>query len=110
MVWALVGDDGSSVPGAERAALLADWDEVMGLGLVAEVEAPEPELPAGAEALIAARAAARESRDWTESDRLRDELATLGVEVTDTRDGQEWQRPPLRLEGPTAQEHCGTAR
>ncbi|MGH9038608.1 MAG: cysteine--tRNA ligase [Acidimicrobiia bacterium] len=94
VVWALAGDDGAAVPASERAALLADWDEVLGLGLVAEAEAPAPELPAGAEALLEARAVARESRSWSESDRLRDELAALGVEVTDTRDGQEWRAGP----------------
>jgi cysteinyl-tRNA synthetase len=48
----------------------------------------EPE----AAALLEARSAARASRDWTASDRLRDELAELGVIVEDTRDGQRWRR------------------
>ncbi|NJD30057.1 MAG: cysteine--tRNA ligase [Chloroflexi bacterium] len=48
-------------------------------------------LPAGAHALLDAREAARMSRDWAASDRLRDELATLGVAVEDTRDGQRWR-------------------
>ena len=30
-------------------------------------------------------------RDWTESDRLRDALAGLGIAVEDTRDGQRWR-------------------
>ena len=55
---------------------------------------PEPEagLEAGAEALLAAREAARAARDWTASDRLRDELAARGISVEDTRDGQRWRR------------------
>jgi len=52
-------------------------------------------LPAGAEELLAARVAARAARDFAASDRLRDELAALGVYVEDTRDGQRW-----RLSGP----------
>jgi cysteinyl-tRNA synthetase len=57
----------------------------------------QDELPAGAAELIAAREAARVARDWAASDRLRDELADLGVTVEDTRDGQRWRRlEPVR--------------
>ena len=38
------------------------------------------------------RATARANRDWTASDRLRDELAERGIAVEDTRDGQRWRR------------------
>ena len=69
------------------AALLRDLDRVLGV-LPAEADALEPELAA----LVAARAAARAARDWARSDRLRDELAALGVAVEDTRDGQRWRR------------------
>ena len=48
------------------------------------------ELPAGAQDLLDARAAARAGKDFAESDRLRDALAGLGVAVTDTPGGQEW--------------------
>jgi cysteinyl-tRNA synthetase len=90
VVWALAGEQGSALPGAQRAALLSDWDAVLGLGLAGEAEETAPELPAGAAELLGAREAARGRRDWAESDRLRDELAGLGVEVADTRDGQTW--------------------
>ena len=43
-------------------------------------------------ALLDARVAARAARDFAASDRLRDELAALGVTVEDTRDGQRWRR------------------
>ena len=52
----------------------------------------EPGLPADAEALVAARKAARDARDFAESDRLRDALLALGVEVRDTPAGQEVRR------------------
>jgi cysteinyl-tRNA synthetase len=42
--------------------------------------------------LLDARAAARATRDWAASDRLRDELAAMGVAVEDTADGQRWRR------------------
>ncbi len=43
--------------------------------------------PAQVEALIAARKEARSAKNWAESDRIRDELAALGVVVKDSRDG-----------------------
>jgi cysteinyl-tRNA synthetase len=39
------------------------------------------------EAVVAERVAARTARNWAESDRLRDELATLGVAIKDNKDG-----------------------
>ncbi|HUJ53944.1 MAG TPA: cysteine--tRNA ligase [Steroidobacteraceae bacterium] len=45
------------------------------------------------EARIAARAAARRARDWTESDRIRDELASRGVILEDKPGGATtWRR------------------
>ena len=73
-----------------RAAALGfvrDLDRV--LAILPEEAA---DLPDGAAELLAARESARANRDWAASDRLRDELATLGVAVEDTRDGQRWRR------------------
>jgi cysteinyl-tRNA synthetase len=39
------------------------------------------------DAIVAERASARASRNWAESDRLRDQLAALGVAIKDTKDG-----------------------
>jgi cysteinyl-tRNA synthetase len=41
--------------------------------------------------LIAARNAARKVKDFGESDRIRDELARMGVVVKDTKDGTTWE-------------------
>jgi cysteinyl-tRNA synthetase len=41
--------------------------------------------------LLDERVAARAARDWARSDALRDQLATLGILVEDTRDGQRWR-------------------
>ncbi|HYW23864.1 MAG TPA: cysteine--tRNA ligase [Terriglobales bacterium] len=79
-------------PGA-RASLLLDWDRVLGLDLGRGVEAAA-ELPPGASDLLARRDRARAERDYATSDRLRDELAALGVRVTDTREGQRWEVAP----------------
>jgi len=42
-------------------------------------------------ALIRARAAARKARNYAESDRIRDELARMGVVVKDGKDGTTWE-------------------
>ena len=42
-------------------------------------------------ALIAARNAARQAKNFRESDRLRDELAKMGIVVKDTKDGTTWE-------------------
>jgi cysteinyl-tRNA synthetase len=77
-----------STTDARRAlAALRDLDRVLAI-LPDEGADLAPE----AAALLEARSAARASRDWTASDRLRDELAALGVVVEDTRDGQRWRR------------------
>ena len=44
------------------------------------------------DALVAARTAARESRDFAEADRIRDELAERGIVVEDTPAGPVWRR------------------
>jgi cysteinyl-tRNA synthetase len=41
--------------------------------------------------LIDARTAARKAKDFKESDRIRDELATMGVLLKDSKDGTTWE-------------------
>jgi cysteinyl-tRNA synthetase len=41
--------------------------------------------------LVAERGAARARKDWRESDRIRDELAKMGVVLHDTKDGTTWE-------------------
>ncbi|MGQ0699565.1 MAG: cysteine--tRNA ligase [Panacagrimonas sp.] len=43
------------------------------------------------EALLAERTAARASKNWAESDRIRDSLKSRGVLVEDSKDGQRWR-------------------
>jgi cysteinyl-tRNA synthetase len=44
------------------------------------------------EALLIRRALAREERDWSTSDAIRDDLAGIGMIVEDTADGARWHR------------------
>ncbi len=43
------------------------------------------------EALIEARASARKAKNFAESDRIRDELAAMGVVLKDSKDGTTWE-------------------
>jgi cysteinyl-tRNA synthetase len=73
---------------ADRFQAIAGLDRILGLDLAgAAAEA----LPEGAAELIARRERARTDRDWAAADRLREELAGIGVEVVDTRSGTQWR-------------------
>jgi len=41
--------------------------------------------------LIAARLAARQNKEWAESDRIRDQLTALGIVLEDGKDGTGWR-------------------
>ena len=43
------------------------------------------------DAFIAQRAAARARKDFKESDRIRDELAAMGVVIKDSKEGTTWE-------------------
>ncbi len=47
--------------------------------------------PAAIAALIAERQAARQARDFSRADQIRDELAAQGVELLDSREGTSWK-------------------
>jgi cysteinyl-tRNA synthetase len=70
----------------EKYSLMASWDHVLGLGLEREATAGwQP--PEDAQRLVAERDAARAGKDFATSDRIRDELQAMGLEVMDTPDG-----------------------
>ena len=83
--------DSEIAPGA-KFETFAHADHLLGLDLARDIgrePAPRP-LPDDAADLLEARAAARTAADWPLADRLRDQLGTLGVTVTDTPAGQTW--------------------
>ncbi|MFO7709015.1 MAG: cysteine--tRNA ligase [Desulfobacterales bacterium] len=77
----------SGLAAGDKHAAVIDFDRVLGLSLV-EAVMPQ-ELPAVVQALVEARRRARESKNWAESDRLRDEIQALGYTVKDGRGGME---------------------
>jgi cysteinyl-tRNA synthetase len=81
---------GNLAAGTKKATLL-DFDRVFGFGL--SLWAPKAEsIPESIAALAAARAAARESRQWAEADRLRAEIQAAGWEMEDRADGYALKR------------------
>ncbi len=48
------------------------------------------EIAGKVEELLAKRSEARAAKDWSAADSIRDELASLGVVVTDTAEGPIW--------------------
>ena len=76
-----------------KASLLLDWDRVLGLDLARAggADVAPVELPPGAAELLEQRSRARQERDFATSDRLREDLAAMGVIVIDTREGQKWE-------------------
>ena len=85
----------STADAGRATAVLRELDAVLGLG----PDEAETTLDADLKALLDARATARAERDWTASDRLRDELAAAGVVVEDSRDGQRWRRAGATSDG-----------
>ena len=62
-------------------------DEVLGVIFFGN-EKKSVEIPSEIQALLDQRAEARKAKNWTESDRLRDEIAAKGWLVKDSKDGQ----------------------
>ncbi|MCE2390474.1 MAG: cysteine--tRNA ligase [Proteobacteria bacterium] len=103
-VWQTVRSD--SLADAEKAALLTDFDQVLGLGLeaVVGIEPDEssstgdsgpvivfgaevaPEQREGIRELIRERESARRGRDWQRADAIRDRLAEDGFALEDRSD------------------------
>jgi cysteinyl-tRNA synthetase len=72
----------------DKRAIFLYADQLLALDLDRKVIS---EISDEAAQLLDERATARAAGDWAESDRLRDLLATLKIEVRDGKDGQSWE-------------------
>jgi cysteinyl-tRNA synthetase len=77
--------DQGQLTAADARAVLNAWSK---MNQVLAFEADAATIPADIQGLLNARDAARKAKNWAESDRLRDEMAGLGWDVKDTKDGQ----------------------
>jgi len=80
--WTFLKDE--NVSSADKKATILEFDKVLGLELD-KVEIIE--IPEHITQLAQAREEARKNKDWTESDRLRDEIQKEGFVVKDTENG-----------------------
>jgi cysteinyl-tRNA synthetase len=83
----------SEVPGGEKFALLASWDQVLGLDLD-RLAREGFEVPEDVQSLVRERDEARRAKDYAGSDAIRDRLTQMGWEVMDTPEGTK-VRPKL---------------
>ena len=85
-LWGVLKDDGLSSD--EKYSLVLTFDQVLGLGL-ATLQVPQVESIDDPEALdlLKMRTEAKQAKDWTLADRLREELDALGYLVKDTASG-----------------------
>ena len=94
-----------------KLAVIADFDKVLGLDLIAKADKKREDLKkqavaagqftiisesgeadAEVEAKIQARQDAKKAKNFAEADRIRDELKAAGIEVTDIPHGAKWKR------------------
>ncbi len=86
----------SKANAATKLALIAEFDKVLGLDLIANakesansVGSASADIPAEVLELVEQRKAARKEKNFALADELRDKIAALGYEVKETRQGTE---------------------
>jgi cysteinyl-tRNA synthetase len=77
----------TGVPPGARAALVASWDEILGLRLAADGD-----LDAELDDMVRRRDEARANKDYATADRIRNDLQSRGVELFDAPEGTRWVR------------------
>ena len=95
---------------ATKRAILADYDQVLGLDLLAKADAIREKEAAqkataaaggytvtgegdpAIDALVMQRYEAKKAKNFAEADRIRDELKAQGIEIVDMKDGASWKR------------------
>jgi cysteinyl-tRNA synthetase len=81
----------ADVPAVKSA--FATFDKVLGVISLRQQEDQHPAVPLeDIEGLVAARQAARRSRNFAEGDRIRDELLAKGIVLEDSPQGTRWKR------------------
>lgn len=88
----------AKLSGTAKRKLLAEFDQVLSLGLMeaAAEKQQEAALPQEGDeeidALVAARTAAKKAKNFAEADRIRDQLKEMGIVLVDTKEGTTWHR------------------
>jgi len=84
----------SDLNGSTKLKVIEDYDYVLSLNLLKaeEAEDGDDELAAYVEGKIAERAQAKKDKDFARADAIRDELASRGIIIEDTREGVKWKK------------------
>jgi cysteinyl-tRNA synthetase len=77
-----------SISDGSKHLVFKSVDQLFGLRLLNQIA--QKELSLDAQKLLQQRDFARKSGDFSQSDRLRNELEKLGVAVKDSKSGQSW--------------------
>lgn len=82
--------------GATKRAVIASYDEVLGLDLLKEEEKEDTGVDAELEAFVLAkieeRSVAKKEKNFALADAIRDELLQKGIVIKDTREGVQWTK------------------
>lgn len=79
----------SDLTDADKSFTIINFDKVLGLELA---DVAKMEIPAEVSTLAEERQKARADKNWSESDRLRDEIISLGWQIEDAKDGFELKK------------------
>ncbi len=86
----------TDLSGATKRAIVASYDEVLGLELLKEAVAENSDVDAELEAYVLGkieeRKAAKKEKNFALADAIRDELLEKGIAIKDTREGVVWER------------------
>lgn len=89
LLWELIKDDRVSVE--DKKTTIGEFDKLLGLGIEGSANKLEDvsttNLPENIQNIINKREDARKNKDWKTSDKLRDELKSLGYAVEDLPEG-----------------------
>jgi len=83
IVWEVINQSNKSM---KYAKLLEKFDEVLGLK-IKEIKQEEVVIPEEIKELIEERNLARQNKDWSKSDEIRDKIQKIGYIVKDTQNG-----------------------
>lgn len=92
VLWKLIKD--TNIVADEKYALLLDFDRVLGLEIdkMKEEEKKIVELPEDLKLLLDQRNQYRAEKNWAEADKVRDEIASRGYKIVDTKEGSHLEK------------------
>lgn len=82
VLWSMLG---SNIPSGDKYDLATSFDEILGLNLESGISNLENKIPDKVKILMDKREQLRKEGNFKEADKIRDEIAKLGYQVTDSQ-------------------------